>query len=145
VIYLDTSALVKRYVEEPGSAEVDKLFESAYRGSAVLSTSIYNIGEAASAIDKKARRGELTRDAEAAVSLMLREVKTLTRLGNLTIVPLGGAVLRRSITLALRHHLYFADALQIASCLYVKCGAFYTADAELAEAAEREGLKTVEI
>jgi predicted nucleic acid-binding protein len=145
VIYLDTSALVKRYVEEPGSAEVDRLFESAYRGSAVLAASIYNVGEAASALDEKARRGELTHGAEAAVSLMLRELKTLTRLGNFALVPLGGAVLRRSITLALRRRLHFADALQIASCLYVKCGVFYTADAELAEAAEREGLKTVEI
>ena len=90
MIYLDTSALVKRYVEEEGTQEVDKLFDSAYRGSAVLATSVLNIGEAASVLDKKARRGELAGDVKTAVSLMLREVKTLTRLGSFVVVPLGG-------------------------------------------------------
>jgi len=52
MIYLDTSALVKRYVEEGGPG-VDKLFGSAYRGSAVLATSVLNIGEAVSVLDKR--------------------------------------------------------------------------------------------
>ena len=30
--YLDTSALVKRYVEEPGSEVVDKIYAKAYKG-----------------------------------------------------------------------------------------------------------------
>jgi predicted nucleic acid-binding protein len=87
MIYLDTSALVKRYVEEEGTQEVDELFDSAYRGSAVLATSVLNIGEAASVLDEKARRGELAGDVKTAVSLMLREVKTLTRLGSFVVVP----------------------------------------------------------
>ncbi len=37
MIYLDTSALVKRYVEEEGTQGVDKLFDSAYRGISRLS------------------------------------------------------------------------------------------------------------
>ncbi|MGK0548032.1 type II toxin-antitoxin system VapC family toxin [Pyrobaculum arsenaticum] len=57
MIYLDTSALVKRYVEEAGSGMVDDLFDAAYRGEEVLSASVFNIGEAASALDKKARWG----------------------------------------------------------------------------------------
>jgi len=32
---------------------VDKLFGSAYRGSAVLATSVLNIGEAVSVLDKR--------------------------------------------------------------------------------------------
>ena len=90
MIYLDTSALVKRYVEEEGTQGVDKLFDSAYRGSAVLATSVFNIGEAVSVLDKKARRGELAGDVKTAVSLMLREVKTLTRLGASSWRLLGG-------------------------------------------------------
>ena len=62
MIYLDTSALVKRYVEEEGTQEVDRLFDSAYRGSAVLATSALNLGEASSVLDRKARRGELSGD-----------------------------------------------------------------------------------
>jgi len=44
VIYLDTSAFIKRYVEEEGTEAVDRLFDSAYRGSAVLAVSVFNLG-----------------------------------------------------------------------------------------------------
>ncbi|ABP50853.1 MAG: type II toxin-antitoxin system VapC family toxin [Pyrobaculum arsenaticum] len=83
MIYLDTSVLVKRYVEGADSGKVDELFEAAYRGAEVLSFSVYNIGEAASAIDKKARRGELKGDVKTAVSPMLKETAALSRLGAL--------------------------------------------------------------
>ncbi|MFZ8840250.1 MAG: hypothetical protein ACO2PM_15325 [Pyrobaculum sp.] len=36
-----------------GDPGVDKLFGSAYRGSAVLATSVLNIGEAVSVLDKR--------------------------------------------------------------------------------------------
>lgn len=141
MIYLDTSALVKRYVEEAGSGVVDELFDAAYRGEAALSASVFNIGEAASALDKKARRGELRGDAKTAVSLMLREMAVLSRMGGLVLVPIGLRVVKASIRIALAHHLYIADALQIASCLRVRCEALYTADQALAEAAEKEGVE----
>ena len=143
MIYLDTSALVKRYVEEERTQEVDKLFDSAYRGSAVLATSVLNIGEAASVLDKKARWGELAGDVKTAVSLMLREVKTLTRLGSFVVMPLGGKILRGSIAVVLRHRIYVVDALQIATCRYVRCETLYTADKKLAEAAEAENVASV--
>jgi len=143
MIYLDTSALVKRYVEEEGTQEVDKLFDSAYRGSAVLATSVLNIGEAASVLNKKARRGELAGDVKTAVSLMLREVKTLTRLGSFVVMPLGGKILRGSIAVVLRHHIYVVDALQIATCKYVRCETLYTADKKRAEAAEAENVASM--
>jgi predicted nucleic acid-binding protein len=145
MIYLDTSALVKRYVEEEGTQEVDMLFDSAYRGSAVLATSVLNIGEAASVLDKKARRGELAGDVKTAVSLMLREVKTLTRLGSFVVVPLVGKILRESIAVVLRRHVYVVDALQIATCKYVRCKTLYTADKELAEVAKAENIASVHL
>jgi len=142
VIYLDTSALIKRYVKEADSDVVDGLFEAAYRGEVAVSTSVFNIGEAATAADKKARRGELSGDVRTAVSLMLREIAVLSSLGSLVIVPIGLSVMKASIHIALTHKLYIADALQIASCLRVKCHELYTADKALADAAEKEGIKT---
>lgn len=134
--------MVKRYVQEE-TQEVDRLFDSAYRGSAVLATSALNLGEASSVLDRKARRGELSSDVKAAVSLMLREVRTLARLGSFVVVPLVGKVMRESIAVVLRHHVYVVDALQVASCKYVNCEAFYTADKELAEIAEAEDVASV--
>jgi predicted nucleic acid-binding protein len=122
---------------------VDKLFDSAYRGSAVLATSVFNIGEAVSVLGKKAGRGELAGDVKTAVSLMLREVKTLTCLGSLVVAPFGGKIMRGSIAVVLRHHMYVVDALQIATCKYVRCETLYTADKKLAEVAEAENITSV--
>lgn len=88
------SVLVNRCVEETGNGEVDELFEAAYRGAEVLSFSVYNIGEAASAIDKKVRRGELKGDVKTAVSQMLKEVAALCRLGAPVLIPLGLRIMR---------------------------------------------------
>jgi len=43
--YLDTSALVKRYVEEPGSETVDTIYRDTYGGVKRLSFSYWNIAE----------------------------------------------------------------------------------------------------
>jgi predicted nucleic acid-binding protein len=119
------------------------LLDSAYRGRAILALSIFNVGEAACAPDKKARGGELAGSAQSAIPLMLREVRTLARLGSLRLVPPTGRVLKDSIGVALRHHVYIADALHVASCTHARCGALYTADRELARAAGSEGLEVV--
>ncbi|MFZ8840251.1 MAG: hypothetical protein ACO2PM_15330 [Pyrobaculum sp.] len=74
---------------------------------------------------------------------MLREVKTLTRLGSFVAVPLGGRIMRGSIAVVLRWHMYVVDALRIAACRYVRCETLYTADKKLAEAAEAENVASV--
>ena len=52
VYYLDTSALVKRYVAEPGSNVVDEIFGRVYRGMGILTFSYWNIAEAVVVFDK---------------------------------------------------------------------------------------------
>jgi predicted nucleic acid-binding protein len=58
-------------------------------------------------------------------------------------VPLVGKILRGSIAVVLRHHMYVVDALQIATCKYVRRETLYTADKELAEVAETENVASV--
>ncbi|BCS92543.1 hypothetical protein [Metallosphaera javensis (ex Sakai et al. 2022)] len=41
VIYLDSSAIVKRYIEEPGSDRVREVFLRAYSGSQTLAFSLW--------------------------------------------------------------------------------------------------------
>jgi predicted nucleic acid-binding protein len=59
------------------------------------------------------------------------------------VVPLVGQILRGSIAVVLRHQKYVVDALQIATCKYVKCETLYTADKKLAEVAEAENVASV--
>jgi predicted nucleic acid-binding protein len=61
----------------------------------------------------------------------------------LNVVPLVGKILRWSIAVVLRHHMYVVDALQNATCKYVRCEMLYTADKRLAEVAEAENIASV--
>jgi predicted nucleic acid-binding protein len=141
VYYLDTSALVKRYVEEPGSETVDAIYADAYRGVKALSFSYWNIAEAAVVFDRYARR--LGLDARKVVRGMLREATTLSRLHRLLVVGVSPSILRASIELVLKHHIYVADALQVASAKGVGSSKVVTGDRVLASVAEAEGLKAL--
>jgi len=56
-IYLDTSALVKRYVTEPGTETVDSIYEEAHKGYATIGFSLWNVGEASVVFDKYEKMG----------------------------------------------------------------------------------------
>jgi len=77
ILYLDASALVKRYVAEVGSAEVKRLIaEAASMGTAVVSRA-----EVAAALAKAARVGLLSREeAGAALQAFRAEWANLVRL-----------------------------------------------------------------
>uniref|UniRef100_A0A7J3X843 PIN domain-containing protein n=1 Tax=Thermofilum pendens TaxID=2269 RepID=A0A7J3X843_THEPE len=139
--YLDTSALVKRYVEEPGSRVVDEIYRSAYKGVAVLAFSYWNIAEAAAVFDKYERK--LGLEARELLRNLLRESATLSRLRRLVLVSVSPSLLQASVKLVLKHHIYVADALQVASAKSLNSYRFVTGDRDLARVAENEGLKAL--
>jgi predicted nucleic acid-binding protein len=141
ICYLDTSAVVKRYVSEAGSEVVDELFKDAYRGMKILSISYWNIAEIAVVFDKYERI--LGLNAKNLLKNFLREIKILRRLYRFKIIEISPPLLRETIKLILRYHIYAADALQIASAKAVKSTAFVTGDKRLLSIAEKEGLKTI--
>ncbi|MEL9991423.1 MAG: type II toxin-antitoxin system VapC family toxin [Thermoproteus sp.] len=141
--YLDSSALVKRYVKERGSDVVASLFRKAYDGDAAIAFSIYNIGEVLTAFDKAARRQGREELYYRLKRLFLGEVRRMIRLKICRLVPANTSVLKASWSYIEKHHIYAADALQIASAKYVGSSVFYTGDEALCEAARGEGLKCV--
>lgn len=74
---------------------------------------------------------------------MLRESMTLSRLHRLVVVGVSPSLLRTSLELVLKHHVYVADALQIASAKKVNSSMVVAGDRELVSIAEAEGLKTL--
>ena len=141
VYYLDTSALVKRYVSEPGSREVDDIFSRCYRGISKISFSYWNIAEASVVFDKYGLRlGLNTREL---MLNLLREIKTLTKLRRLMIVEVSPRVLKETIKFTLKYHIYVADAIQIASAIKVGSRVFVTGDKDLARVAEAEKLEVI--
>ena len=57
ILYLDTSALAKRYLAEPGSADIELLVRQA----AAVGTSVITRAEVSAALAKAVRTGSLLR------------------------------------------------------------------------------------
>lgn len=143
LVYLDSSAIVKRYVEETGSDHVRSLYKSAYGGVSKLAFSSWNIGEVLGVFDR-ARVKELISEKEytEVKTYLLTETWRLSKLGQLIIVPVRLSILRNSWKFVGKHHIYQADAIQIASAKAVNASEFLVADKKLHRVAIDEGLNS---
>jgi predicted nucleic acid-binding protein len=133
--YFDASALVKRYVEEPGSAEVRRLLEQC----SVCASRLSEV-EIASALVRRTRDGSLLpRDRDRALSALAEDMKSLY------VVELFPEIARAARGLLVRHPLRASDAVQLASSAHVREGAmqsvlFVAFDDRLNLAAQQEGM-----
>ncbi|PUA31104.1 MAG: hypothetical protein B9J98_07655 [Candidatus Terraquivivens tikiterensis] len=137
-VYLDTSAIVKRYILEEGSDKIDELYREVHAGKTKLAFSVWNIGEVAVVLDKYEKRG-IVKNAKAIFEKFLGETRLLTKLGQLKLIPLNFRVLIQAIGYVFKHGIYIADAIQIASAKDFE--GFISYDRELARIASMEGLK----
>jgi predicted nucleic acid-binding protein len=144
-VYLDTSALVKRYVHEPGTATVDTIFDKASISALAIATSVWNVGEAFGVFDYRRRRKLLTeREFRIALQSLNTEVVGLMRTGALQVYPVRTSLLTEAWSLVLSQHLYQADALQIVTCNNSKSKLLITSDELLRKASESLGLKALD-
>jgi predicted nucleic acid-binding protein len=109
IVYLDASALVKRYVAEVGSGEVNTLIA----GATVVGTAAISRVEVSSALAKAVRMRLLSREeASSARQVFNTEWESLIRL------QLTEVLLSRAATLAWEHGLRGYDAVHLASALF---------------------------
>lgn len=139
ILYLDTSALVKLYVEEAGTGAVVTRVGEAEAVATVRVT----YAEARAALARHRREGGLT-----SVGLR-RAVRELDReWGLYNVVDLSDPLVRRAGTLAERHALRGYDAVQLAAALELRAAdgeiVFLSFDARLNGAARRERLSAPE-
>jgi predicted nucleic acid-binding protein len=136
ILYLDTSALVKLYVEESGSGTVAAAVEEA----AAVATARITYAEARAALARHTRAGGLTREEHRRVIRQLDE-----EWGQYTLVEITDTLVRRAGTLAERHGLCAYDAVQLAAALDLRLPgtdvAFASFDDRLNRAARRERLR----
>jgi predicted nucleic acid-binding protein len=136
ILYLDASALVKRYVAEPGSAEVDNITAEAE----IVGTAIISRAEVAAALARAGRVGALSPD-DASISLQDFRNEWL----DLVRVQITEMVVSRADTLAWKHGLRGYDSVHLAAALVwqeamgapVTMGTF---DRQLWNAAQQERL-----
>lgn len=109
IVYLDASALVKRYVAETGSAEVASLIGAAQ----AIGTAVVSRAEVAAAFAKAARVGLVTREAAlAALRVFNADWEHLIR------IQFGEPLAARAATLAWEHGLRGYDAVHLATALF---------------------------
>jgi len=139
IFYLDTSALIKIYVEETRSADVRENAEQAEG----LATSRIAYAEARAAFARKRRERGLSRVGYRSV------VKDLEQdWDDYFIVDVSESVVKAAGVLAEGHALRGADAIHLASAITLSRQAgesvtFLCFDGRLAAAAAKEGLRIV--
>ena len=108
IVYLDASALVRRYVSEAGSSEVNALLTTV----AVAGTSVVSRAEVAAALAKAVRVGVLSRDeAQSAFQTFTVDWENLARL------QMTEVLAARAAALAWEHGLRGYDAVHLAAAL----------------------------
>jgi predicted nucleic acid-binding protein len=141
-LYLDSSAIVKYYIPEAGSAWVRELIESQEREIALSQLAIV---EVVGAVEKRRRMREISRR---------HRVRTLARFGmdyrqRYNIVRVSDSIVELAVDLVSRHPLRAYDAIQLATALQLNQVLrenrlppliFVSADGVLCEAAEAEGM-----
>jgi uncharacterized protein len=140
--FLDTSALVKLYVQEPGTDRLLPLMDRPDNRFAVLSISAV---EVRSAIRRRQRAGDIDASVAAAILDDVRshmETRFIRQMINETVIDTALEMIDRY---ALRAY----DAIQLAGCLVVCATAaeafvFVCSDHRLLEAAQSEQLRILD-
>ncbi len=140
MIYLDSSALVKRYIEEPGSDKMRSLLEE----DQVFATSRLTYPEILSAFTRKHRTGELSR---AKYNGLLRDFESAW--GIFLIIEFGKVLMPAIKKIIAQHGLKGADGIHLASATWLRSASkdeivFVTSDQALLEAARKEGLNILD-
>lgn len=132
IAYLDSSAIVKRYIKEPGSDFVKNFYLKTYSGDLRISYSLWNIGEVLGALERARRLHRLDESSFKLVKeRFLHETRRMAKLGLALIVPVRSKILVEAWKLIESHHVYEADALQIATAKRVGAESFLTGDSIL--------------
>lgn len=131
--FFDSSAFAKRYVEEPGSQDVDTLCMAATE----LALSVICIPEMISALNRRVREGILSnRQYKAAKKSMSEDVH------DIAIVNLTPGVLSRCTAILEASPVRAMDALHIACAVAWGADLFVSADKRQVPAARKVGLRT---
>lgn len=145
-LYLDSSAIVKRYVQEKGTDSLNLIYSKSDAKELSVSFSFWNIGETLGVMDQYSQRGWITpQQRSQAVRNFAGETLRLLMLDAIDIIPVSSSALSECWSLIEKHHIYQADALQIISCKRSEAGVLLSADTSLLKACTNEGIPNANV
>ncbi len=134
-VFFDTSAFVKRYIEEPGT---DKVIEIC-RQADDLVLSVICLPEMISTLNRLVREGKLSsHDYQRTRDLILTEIQ------DTEVCYVTPDVITRTIKCLENSPLRAMDALHLGCALLVEPDLFVSSDQRQIEAARREGLSVIQ-
>lgn len=131
--FFDSSSFAKRFVEEPGSQEVDDICQE----TSMLGLSVICLPEIISALNRRLREKCLThQDYLKAKHRLVEDIK------DSQIINLIPTVIDKSVVLLESNTLRSMDALHIACALEWQAETFVSSDKKQVKAAKKAGLQT---
>ncbi len=151
LFYLDTSALVKYYVPEPGTGWVQRIMDERHENGEWahwIAISQLTFVEIAAAVERRYRAGEMDdRQRQAVLAGFARSCRE-----RFERIAVEERIIHRAAALVSLYPLRAYDAVQLASALVLAetlqrygrpAPTFVSADARLCDAARREGLEVI--
>jgi len=134
-VFLDTSALAKRYIQEPGSEELEELFLSS---ASDVFVSTLSLPEFAAALGRKMRDREI---GKRAATKAMKELEQ--DWNNLFIrIPITDSVALAASSLAIKYPLKGADAVHLAAAIAAGVSLFVASDRQLIKICTKLDIKS---
>lgn len=145
-IYLDSSAIVKRYVREKGSDSANLIYSKCDARELSIYFSFWNIGEVLGVLDQYRERHWISHIQHAeAVKMFSGECLRLLMIDALATVPVNSSILGETWKVIEKHHIYEADAIQIVSSMGSDSDYFISSDRSLIDVARKENIPAIDI
>lgn len=142
LLLLDTTAILKRYVYEPGSSVVRKIYLDALNGDITLAYTILSIGEILSALRKAHMKGILGQEQYFITrKRFLNETKRLIKIGRLRIIPLTRDIIEYSWKLVEKYNSSLQTTLPVSAAKISGSELLVTCDPSQIMIAEKESIK----
>lgn len=135
-IFFDSSALAKRYIDEKGSDEVERLCKEADN----LCVSIICLPEIISALNRLRREKKLNKNQNNSIKNAI--VEDLEDADLYTLTP---QTINYSVRLLEKYKLRAMDSLHIACALVARPNLFVSSDQRQLAAAQKAGLKILQV
>ena len=135
-VFLDSSALAKRYIQEPGSDRLEGILSLA----SSLGVSVICVSEVVSALCRRRREGNLSRQEYLKAKQALFE-----DIEDASVVNVPERVLARAVELLERWPLRSSDSLHVASAAEWSAELFVSADERQCAAARAYRLQVEEL
>ncbi|MBE0552009.1 MAG: type II toxin-antitoxin system VapC family toxin [Ignavibacterium sp.] len=132
ISFFDSSAFAKRFIEESGSDEIEKI---CFDSESIAVSSIC-FPEIISALNRRLRESSISKK-----DYLLIKERLIEEFEHIEIINVVPEVIAKSITLLEKNSLRTLDAIHVASALMWKPDLFVSADKRQVVSAKKTGLK----